>query len=88
MFLTRMGPNSKVIITGDQTQVDLPIRQKSGLREALRILDGVKGIGIVNLSGKDVIRHKLVKAIIEAYDKHQIEKENSRNEPASRKSDR
>ncbi|TFV93328.1 PhoH family protein [Algoriphagus kandeliae] len=88
MFLTRMGPNSKVIITGDQTQVDLPIRQKSGLSEALRILNNVKGIGIVNLSGKDVIRHKLVKAIIEAYEKNQAEKEIAKNESAGRKSDR
>ncbi|PRY84971.1 PhoH family protein [Mongoliibacter ruber] len=76
MFLTRMGPNSKVIITGDQTQVDLPSRQKSGLREALHVLKEVKGIGIVNLSGKDVIRHKLVKSIIEAYEKD----ENQKNE--------
>jgi phosphate starvation-inducible PhoH-like protein len=82
MFLTRMGPNSKVIITGDQTQVDLPVRQKSGLSEALKILQNVKGIGIVSLSGKDVIRHKLVKAIIEAYEKDQIEKDKQRNESA------
>lgn len=69
MFLTRMGPNSKVIITGDQTQVDLPTRQKSGLSEALKVLKDIKGIGVVKLSGKDVMRHKLVKAIIEAYEK-------------------
>jgi phosphate starvation-inducible protein PhoH and related proteins len=75
MFLTRMGPNSKVIITGDQTQVDLPKRQKSGLNEALRILKDVKGIGFVHLSGKDVIRHKLVKSIIEAYDINESQKE-------------
>ena len=73
MFLTRMGPNSKVIITGDQSQVDLPTRQKSGLRESLRILKGVKGIGVVNLSGSDVVRHKLVKSIIEAYEKNEVE---------------
>src|SRR5690554_6531194 len=73
MFLTRMGPNSKVIITGDQTQVDLPTRQKSGLSESLRVLKDVKGIGVVKLSGKDVMRHKLVKAIIEAYDKQEME---------------
>jgi phosphate starvation-inducible PhoH-like protein len=73
MFLTRMGPNSKVIITGDQSQVDLPSRQKSGLRESLRILKGVKGIGVVNLSGSDVVRHKLVKSIIEAYEKNEVE---------------
>lgn len=86
MFLTRMGPNSKVIITGDQTQVDLPSRQTSGLREALAILQKVKGIGFVHLSGKDVIRHKLVKSIIEAYDNNQ--KEISEKATSSRKSDR
>ncbi len=73
MFLTRMGPNSKVIITGDQTQVDLPTRQKSGLSESLKVLKEVKGIGVVKLSGKDVMRHKLVKAIIEAYEKDELE---------------
>ncbi|MDX5477379.1 PhoH family protein [Fontibacter flavus] len=85
MFLTRMGPNSKVIITGDQTQVDLPKRQKSGLNEALRILKDVKGIGFVHLSGKDVIRHKLVKSIIEAYDKNESQKEVRRDENQSGK---
>lgn len=84
MFLTRMGPNSKVIITGDQTQVDLPVRQKSGLAESLKILNGVKGIGIVNLSGKDVIRHKLVKSIIQAYEKDQLLKESLKNDSRSK----
>ena len=79
MFLTRMGPNSKVIITGDQTQVDLPSRQKSGLKEALHVLRDVKGIGIVNLSGKDVIRHRLVKSIIEAYEKEDLSQKNNGN---------
>ncbi|MBD3627409.1 PhoH family protein [Cyclobacterium sp.] len=73
MFLTRMGPNSKVIINGDQSQVDLPLKQKSGLRESLRILKDVKGIGVVNLSGRDVVRHRLVKSIIEAYEKNEVE---------------
>lgn len=86
MFLTRMGPNSKVIITGDQTQVDLPSRQKSGLREALHVLQDVKGIGIVNLSGKDVIRHKLVKSIIEAYEKDENQKNERRELNRSDKS--
>lgn len=86
MFLTRMGPNSKVIITGDQTQVDLPSRQKSGLKEALHVLRDVKGIGIVNLSGKDVIRHKLVKSIIEAYEKEEANKEQRKDVHTSRKS--
>ncbi|MDN3668434.1 PhoH family protein [Echinicola jeungdonensis] len=80
MFLTRMGPNSKVIVTGDQTQVDLPTKQKSGLREALKVLKNVKGIGVVHLGGKDVIRHKLVKSIIEAYDADDKENEKSRHE--------
>jgi phosphate starvation-inducible PhoH-like protein len=85
MFLTRMGPNSKVIITGDQSQVDLPVRMKSGLSDALRVLQDVKGIGVVRLSGSDVIRHKLVKAIIEAYEKSEEEKEKNRHEANSRK---
>ena len=68
MFLTRMGPNSKVIITGDTSQIDLPKKQKSGLIEATKILRKVKGIGFVELTGKDVIRHKIVKDIIAAYD--------------------
>ncbi len=67
MFLTRMGPESKMIITGDVTQVDLPTRQQSGLKEASRILSGVKGIGFIELSEKDVVRHRLVRDIIEAY---------------------
>ncbi len=70
MFLTRMGPNSKAIITGDMSQVDLPKRQKSGLIEATKILKDIKGIGMVYLSGDDVVRHKLVRQIIEAYDKN------------------
>jgi phosphate starvation-inducible PhoH-like protein len=75
MFLTRMGPNSKAIITGDMSQVDLPKKQKSGLVEATRILRDIKGIGVINLSGEDVVRHKLVKQIIDAYDKSDAEKE-------------
>jgi phosphate starvation-inducible PhoH-like protein len=69
MFLTRMGPNSKVIITGDRSQIDLPKNQKSGLIEAVDVLKDVKGIGFVELSGEDVVRHKIVKHIIEAYDR-------------------
>jgi phosphate starvation-inducible PhoH-like protein len=69
MFLTRMGPDSKMIVTGDTTQVDLPSNQKSGLKESVRILDGVKGIGFVELNEKDVVRHRLVRDIIEAYAK-------------------
>ncbi len=69
MFLTRMGPESKMIITGDTSQVDLPSRQTSGLKEGVRILQSVKGIGFVELSEKDVVRHRLVRDIIEAYNK-------------------
>jgi phosphate starvation-inducible PhoH-like protein len=67
MFLTRMGPESKMIVTGDMTQIDLPGRQSSGLKEAVRILNQVKGIGMVELNEKDVVRHRLVREIIEAY---------------------
>jgi len=67
MFLTRMGPESKMIVTGDTSQIDLPKNQNSGLKEAVRILNKVKGIGFVELSGRDVVRHKLVRDIIEAY---------------------
>ena len=69
MFLTRMGKSAKFIITGDKTQVDLPKNQPSGLITALNVLKDVKGISIVNLNQKDVIRHNLVKHIIEAFDK-------------------
>ncbi|MFK7954112.1 MAG: PhoH family protein [Ekhidna sp.] len=73
MFLTRMGPSSKVIITGDRSQIDLPSRQKSGLIESIVVLQDVKGIGFVELSEKDVVRHKLVKSIIKAYKKYGIQ---------------
>jgi phosphate starvation-inducible PhoH-like protein len=69
MFLTRMGPESKMIVTGDTSQIDLPKNQSSGLKEAVRILNQVNGIGFVELSGRDVVRHKLVRDIIEAYGK-------------------
>ena len=67
MFLTRMGPSAKFIVTGDITQIDLPKKQQSGLHTALRILPDVKGIDIIYLNGEDVVRHKLVKAILRAY---------------------
>lgn len=69
MFLTRMGWNTKMIITGDLTQVDLPHGTISGLREAINILKGVEGISFVNMNGKDIVRHKLVTRIVNAYDK-------------------
>ncbi|MBQ7471956.1 MAG: PhoH family protein [Prevotella sp.] len=68
MFLTRMGWNTKMIITGDMTQIDLPHHQLSGLKEALRILTGIDGIGVVELGQKDIVRHKLVTRIVNAYD--------------------
>lgn len=68
MFLTRMGPNAKVIITGDLSQVDLPAKQVSGLSKATRILEKIKGISIVMLNVDDVVRHRLVKEIIKAYE--------------------
>lgn len=69
MFLTRMGPNSKIIITGDKTQVDLPKNQKSGLEDAQKKLDKINGIKFIELDGRDVVRHPLVVQILEAYDK-------------------
>lgn len=68
MFLTRMGWNTKMIITGDMTQIDLPHEQKSGLKESLKILDGIEGISVVHLGQKDIVRHKLVTRIVDAYD--------------------
>ena len=78
MFLTRMGMNTKMIITGDLTQLDLPREQRSGLKEALKILDGVEGIGVVKLGQKDIVRHKLVTRIVNAYDKYDKERAEAR----------
>ena len=74
MFLTRMGMNTKMIVTGDMTQIDLPSHQASGLIQALKILKGVKGIGFIELNKKDIVRHKLVTRIVEAYEKFEAEK--------------
>lgn len=73
MFLTRMGWNTKMIITGDMTQIDLPHSQKSGLIEALNILKNVEGIGVVNLDRGDIVRHKLVTRIVNAYEQYDKE---------------
>ena len=73
MFLTRMGWNTKMIITGDMTQIDLPRTQKSGLIEALHILNNVEGIGVVNLDRRDIVRHKLVTRIVNAYEQYDKE---------------
>jgi phosphate starvation-inducible PhoH-like protein len=75
MFLTRMGWNTKMIVTGDMTQIDLPHSQKSGLIEALHILNNVEGIGVVNLTQKDIVRHKLVTRIVNAYEQYDKERD-------------
>lgn len=67
MFLTRMGPTAKFIVTGDVTQIDLPKKQQSGLNNAIKLLDSIDGIDIIYLSGEDVVRHRLVKRILQAY---------------------
>ena len=70
MFLTRLGMNAKMIITGDMTQIDLPAQQVSGLVQAVRILSRVKGVGRIEFNKKDIVRHKLVQRIVEAYEQH------------------
>lgn len=69
MFLTRLGFGSKIVITGDATQIDLPADKTSGLKDALRVLEGVKDIAICKLTSADVVRHSLVQEIINAYEK-------------------
>jgi phosphate starvation-inducible PhoH-like protein len=73
MFLTRLGFNSKAVVTGDLTQTDLPVGQKSGLSEAVKILSGIEDIAIHSFTERDVVRHKLVQKIILAYEKHERE---------------
>lgn len=68
MFLTRIGPSAQCIITGDMSQIDLPKNQQSGLKKTMQILQGIEGIGVVHLSADDVVRHRLVKDIIKAFD--------------------
>ena len=75
MFLTRMGWNTKMIITGDLTQIDLPRGNQSGLREALRLLKGIEGIGFVEMDESDIVRHKLVTRIVKAYERGDRERE-------------
>lgn len=75
MFLTRMGKSAKFIITGDETQIDLPSKQPSGLLEALKVIKNIKGISVIKLDDKDVIRHELVKKIIKAYKSNQNQNE-------------
>ena len=73
MFLTRLGMNSKMVVTGDVTQIDLPRATRSGLLNALRILKGVKGIGVIEYEKKDIVRHPLVQRIVDAYESHHDE---------------
>ena len=82
MFLTRMGMNTKMIVTGDLTQIDLPSSVRSGLSHAMHLLRGIKGIGIVELNKKDIVRHKLVTRIVEAYEKEK-EKEEKEKTPSN-----
>ena len=85
MFLTRMGMNTKMIVTGDMTQIDLPHSQTSGLVQALKILKGVKGISFVELNKKDIVRHKLVTKIVEAYEKYDKEQKVANEEKKRQK---
>ena len=71
MFLTRFGEGSRIVVTGDVTQIDLPKEKKSGLVHAIRVLDGVEGISVIKLTHKDVVRHELVQRIIQAYERHE-----------------
>ncbi|WP_266204595.1 PhoH family protein [Pontibacter kalidii] len=80
MFLTRMGPNAKVMVNGDWSQIDLPRNQRSGLMEALNILRGVKGIGFVEMSAEDVVRHRLVRDIVNAYSELEEKRRAAREE--------
>ncbi|HTG46007.1 MAG TPA: PhoH family protein [Verrucomicrobiae bacterium] len=87
MFLTRLGHGSKAVVTGDPTQVDLPINKRSGLIEALRVLENVPGIGIMEFSKRDVVRHALVQRIIGAYEEHRARQKNE-GPPGSKSSAR
>lgn len=80
MFLTRLGVNAKMIVTGDITQIDLPPTATSGLIQAMKILKGVSGIGKIEFNKKDIVRHKLVKRIVEAYEKHDAKRTAEREE--------
>ncbi|MBM2841783.1 MAG: Phosphate starvation-inducible protein PhoH-like protein, partial [Bacteroidetes bacterium] len=82
MFLTRLGPNSRAIVTGDVTQIDLPTRSGSGLVQIQEVLKEIEGIAFVYLDRNDVVRHRLVKDIIDAYDKYQNGTANSNDAKA------
>ncbi|MGM9687197.1 MAG: PhoH family protein, partial [Bacteroidaceae bacterium] len=80
MFLTRMGHNTKMIITGDMTQIDLPKTVNSGLKEAVNVLNGIKGISFIYMNESDIVRHKLVTRIVNAYEKYESEQRLKREE--------
>ncbi len=79
MFLTRFGEGSRIVVTGDVTQIDLPKEKMSGLVHAIRVLDGVEGISVIKLTHKDVVRHELVQRIIQAYERHENARAKERN---------
>ena len=85
MFLTRMGMNTKMIVTGDMTQIDLPASQTSGLAQAMRILKDVPGISFISMNKKDIVRHKLVTRIVEAYDKFDAKAKEEREQKKKEK---
>ena len=84
MFLTRLGFGSKIVITGDVTQIDLPDDKVSGLKEAIRVLQGVEGIGICQLTNADVVRHVMVQRIVEAYERDELARLKSAGRKAKR----
>lgn len=85
MFLTRMGRNARFIVTGDVTQIDLPKKEDSGLVRAMRFLQGVKGIGMVAFDRRDIVRHELVKHIVDAFDRHAAEESGGESLPGKRR---
>jgi phosphate starvation-inducible PhoH-like protein len=80
MFLTRMGMNTKMIVTGDMTQIDLPRSVRSGLAEAVHVLGKVKGISFITMTDKDIVRHRLVTRIVNAYDAYEAAREKERKD--------
>lgn len=83
MFLTRLGMNAKMIITGDATQIDLPRSVQSGLTQALRVLSDVSGIGKVEFGKKDIVRHSLVQRIVEAYEHFDRQQKDTPDQPST-----
>jgi phosphate starvation-inducible PhoH-like protein len=87
MFLTRFGAGTRVVVTGDPSQVDLPSGQRSGLAHALRVLQGIDGVAVCSFSESDVMRHPLVQAIVEAYDRESRNRAQARNASTASASD-